>query len=167
MRRVVLLGLAVVLLPGCGVLTPSAGGSSAKGPLQGWISGPGNPGLRAFFPSATPDFEGSHPGDRVAVQFVPWASAHDQFVTAIGGGQMPDVAEMGSTWTPEFGDIGALEPADLGGGDGGGGGGAGRFVGRLVGGGQGGGPGVGVPWEPGARGTDSQYRVLRHHGQPV
>src|SRR2546423_6475507 len=117
MRRVVLLGLAVVLLPGCGVLTPSAGGSSAKGPLQGWISGPGNPGLRAFFPSATPDFEGSHPGDRVAVQFVPWASAHDQFVTAIGGGQGPDVAEMGSTWTPEFADIGALEPADLGGGD--------------------------------------------------
>ena len=45
---------------------------------------------------------------------MPWASAHDQFVTAIGGGQVPDVAEMGSTWTPEFGDIGALEPAELG-----------------------------------------------------
>ena len=120
MRRALLLVLAVALLPGCGALTPSAGGSSAKGPLQVWIMEPGNPELRAFFTSATAEFEAAHPGDRVAVQFVPWASAHDQFVTAIGGGQMPDVAEMGSTWTPEFGDIGALEPAELGGeGDGG------------------------------------------------
>ena len=119
MRRTLLLALAVALLPGCGALTPSAGGSSAKGPLQVWIMEPGNPELRSFFTSATTDFEAAHPGDRVAVQFVPWASAHDQFVTSIGGGQIPDVAEMGSTWTPEFGDIGALEPADLARGTGG------------------------------------------------
>ena len=107
---------ALCLLPGCGALTPSGGGS-ATGPLQVWIMEPGSPDLRAFFTGATDEFESAHPGDGVEVQFVPWASAHDQFVTAIGGGQVPDVAEMGSTWTPEFGDIGALEPADLGGGE--------------------------------------------------
>ena len=32
------------------------------------------------------EFEAAHPGPGVDVQFVPWASAHDQFVTAIGGG---------------------------------------------------------------------------------
>src|SRR5207248_6263065 len=118
MRRVAALILAVLavgLLPGCGALTPSGAARSARAPLQVWIMEPGAPELRAFFASATAEFEAAHRGDRVEVQFVPWASAHDQFVTAIGGGQVPDVAEMGSTWTPEFGDIGALEPADLAG----------------------------------------------------
>jgi len=114
-RRSPFLALVVALglLPGCGALTPSAGARSARGPLQVWIMEPGSAELRAFFTSATTEFESAHPGDRVSVQFVPWASAHDQFVTAIGGGQMPDVAEMGSTWTAEFADIGALEPVDL------------------------------------------------------
>ena len=35
--------LAVALLPGCGALTPSGKGSSAKGPLQVWIMEPGAP----------------------------------------------------------------------------------------------------------------------------
>ena len=39
---------------------------------------------------------------------MPWAQAHDKFVTAIAGGKVPDVAEMGTTWTPEFADQGAL-----------------------------------------------------------
>src|SRR5207302_2531506 len=85
MRRIFVLALALVLLGGCGMLTPSAGGSSATGPLQVWIMEPGAPELRAFLTSATADFEAAHRGDRVEVQFVPWASAHDQFVTAIGG----------------------------------------------------------------------------------
>ena len=153
------------LLPGCGALTPSAGGASAKGPLRVWIMEPGNPELRAFFTSATGEFESAHPGDRVAVQFVPWASAHDQFVTAIGGGQMPDVAEMGSTWTPEFGDIGALEPAELGGG--GEPGGVGRFVASLVEGATVDGTVYGVPWYAGARALIYRTDVLATLGQSV
>ena len=39
---------------------------------------------------------------------MPWAQAHDKFVTAIAGGKVPDVAEMGTTWTPEFADQGGL-----------------------------------------------------------
>ncbi len=184
MRRTLLLALAVALLPGCGALTPSAGGSSAKGPLQVWIMEPGNPELRSFFTSATTDFEAAHPGDRVAVQFVPWASAHDQFVTSIGGGQIPDVAEMGSTWTPEFGDIGALEPADLargtggappipaagaakGRGEGDGAGGDGRFVASLVEGATVDGTVYGVPWYAGARALIYRTDVLSSLGLSV
>jgi N,N'-diacetylchitobiose transport system substrate-binding protein len=158
MRRGLLLALAIVLLPGCGALTPSAGGSSANGPLQVWIMEPGNPELRAFFTSATTEFEAAHPGDRVAVQFVPWASAHDQFVTAIGGGQMPDVTEMGSTWTPEFGDIGALEPAEIG---------ADRFVPSLVEGATVDGTVYGVPWYAGARALIYRTDVLAALGLSV
>ena len=166
MRRALLLALSVALLPGCGALTPSDGGHSAKGPLQVWIMEPGNPELRSFFTSATSEFEAAHPGDRVAVQFVPWASAHDQFVTAIGGGQMPDVAEMGSTWTPEFGDIGALEPADLGGTDSDADG-ADRFVSSLVEGATVDGTVYGVPWYAGARALIYRTDVLASLGLSV
>ena len=157
MRRAILLALAVALLPGCGALTPSTKGSSAKGPLRVWIMEPGSPDLRAFLTSATGDFEAAHPGDRVQVQFVPWASAHDQFVTAIGGGQVPDVAEMGSTWTPEFGDIGALEPADLTGG----------YVQSLVDGATVEGKVYGVPWYAGARALIYRTDVLASLGLTV
>jgi N,N'-diacetylchitobiose transport system substrate-binding protein len=158
MRRALLLGIAVALLPGCGALTPSAGRSSAKGPLQVWIMEPGAPELRAFFTSATADFEAGHPGDRVEVQFVPWASAHDQFVTAIGGGQVPDVAEMGSTWTPEFGDIGALAPAQ---------GKLDGYVQSLVEGATVGGKVYGLPWYAGARALIYRTDVLADLGLSV
>ena len=163
MRRVLLVVLAVGLLAvgplaGCGALTPSSN-SSAGGPLQVWIMEPGSPELRAFFTTATADFEAASPGDRVQVQFVPWANAHDQFVTAIGGGQVPDVAEMGSTWTPEFGDIGALEPADLGG--------DGRFVQSLVDGATVDGTAYGIPWYAGARALIYRADVLASLGLSV
>jgi N,N'-diacetylchitobiose transport system substrate-binding protein len=160
MRRLaalVLAVLAVALLPGCGALTPSAGARTGRGPLQVWIMEPGAPELRAFFTSATAEFEAAHRGDRVEVQFVPWASAHDQFVTAIGGGQVPDVAEMGSTWTPEFADIGALEPAEL----------TGRSVPSLVEGATVDGKVYGVPWYAGARALIYRADVLSSLGLPV
>ncbi len=165
--------LALGVLPGCGALTPSAGARSASGPLQVWIMEPGAPELRAFFTSATADFEAAHPGMKVSVQFVPWASAHDQFVTAIGGGQMPDVAEMGSTWTPEFADIGALEPVDLfhqigpepiGSGD------YLRslvYLPSLVDAATVGGKVYGVPWYAGARALIYRADVLQSLGLPV
>jgi len=157
MRRALLLALVVALVPGCGRLTPSGRGTSATGPLRVWIMEPGSPDLRTFLTGATGDFEAAHPGDRVQIQFVPWASAHDQFVTAIGGGQVPDVAEMGSTWTPEFGDIGALEPADVGAG----------YVQSLVDGATVDGKVYGVPWYAGARALIYRSDVLASLGQPV
>lgn len=153
------------LLPGCGALTPSAGGTSAKGPLQVWIMEPGSPELRAFFTDAKEEFERAHPGDRVEVQFVPWASAHDQFITALGGGQVPDVAEMGSTWTPEFGDIGALEPADLAQDDSGAG--SDRYVPSLIEGATVDGTVYGVPWYAGARALIYRSDVLASLGLSV
>ena len=50
-------------------------------------------------------------GADLDVQVQPWDGAHDKFVTAMSGGTGPDVAEVGSTWTPEFADAGGL--ADL------------------------------------------------------
>ncbi|MCS6712192.1 sugar ABC transporter substrate-binding protein [Brachybacterium sp. EF45031] len=48
-------------------------------------------------------------GATLDVQVQPWDGAHDKFVTAMSGGTGPDVAEVGTTWTPEFADAGGLD----------------------------------------------------------
>jgi N,N'-diacetylchitobiose transport system substrate-binding protein len=66
-----------------------------------------NPDARPFFDELSTAFR-SQTGAALDVQFLPWASAHDRFVTAIAGNTTPDVAEVGTTWTGEFGEAGAL-----------------------------------------------------------
>ncbi|WP_193106528.1 sugar ABC transporter substrate-binding protein [Brachybacterium sp. FME24] len=57
--------------------------------------------LKAAFTEAT--------GATLDVQVQPWDGAHDKFVTAMAGGTGPDVAEVGTTWVPEFADAGGLD----------------------------------------------------------
>lgn len=136
----------------------SGGPEGAEGSIDVWIMEPGSPELKTYFTQASTDFESAHPGARVEVQFVPWASAHDQFVTAIGGRQTPDVAEMGSTWTPEFGGTGVLAPAegDLDG-----------YVDSLVEGATVDGKVYGLPWYAGARALIYRTDVLAGLGLSV
>lgn len=89
---------------GTGGSTAGAGSGDA---LTVWIMEGTNPDATPFFEEVSTAFE-EQTGATLDVQFVPWASAHDQFTNAIAGGTGPDVAEVGTTWTPEFGDAGAL-----------------------------------------------------------
>ena len=57
-----------------------------------------------------PDFEREHPGIRVEVQQLPWSAAHQKLLTAYAGGSLPDVAQLGNTWLPEFVAIRAVDP---------------------------------------------------------
>jgi len=86
--------------------------ASNQGKLEGsidvWIMDPGSPKIQDVVKQYGTDFQAAHPGTKVNIQFVPWAQAHDKFVTAIAGGKVPDVAEMGTTWTPEFAAQGGL-----------------------------------------------------------
>ena len=82
--------------------------ASSSGSISVWIMDPGSPKIQGVVKQYGTDFEAAHPGTKVDIQFVPWAQAHDKFVTAIAGGKVPDVAEMGTTWTPEFADQGGL-----------------------------------------------------------
>ena len=109
----------VVAACGGGDDDKSTGNAAEKGKLEGsisvWIMDPGSPKIQGVVQQYGKDFEAKHPGTKVAIQFVPWAQAHDKFVTAIAGGKVPDVAEMGTTWTPEFADQGGLvEQAKIG-----------------------------------------------------
>lgn len=49
-----------------------------------------------------PDFERAYPDVRVEVQQLPWTAAHQKLLTAFAGGALPDVAQLGNTWLPEF-----------------------------------------------------------------
>ncbi|MGH9000075.1 MAG: extracellular solute-binding protein [Acidimicrobiia bacterium] len=133
------------------------GSERAGGELDVWIMEPGAPELKDFFADATAEFETAHDSTDVNVVFKPWAGAHDQFTIAIGGGRVPDVAEMGSTWTPEFAAVGAL--AEAGPLDG--------FVDSLVEGATFGESGYGVPWYAGARALIYRSDVLADLGLPA
>jgi len=75
--------------------------------LSLWIMEGTNPDAKPFFAELSKAFE-EETGATLDVQFVPWTDAHNKFVNAIAGGTTPDVAEVGTTWTPEFADAGAL-----------------------------------------------------------
>ena len=88
--------------------TQASNTGKLEGSISVWIMDPGSPKIQGVVKQYGTDFEAAHPGTKVDIQFVPWAQAHDKFVTAIAGGKVPDVAEMGTTWTPEFADQGGL-----------------------------------------------------------
>lgn len=108
-------------LAALGLMTACAGGtggdaeiSSADGEVDGsgktltvWIMEGTNPDAEPYFEEVSTAFS-EETGAELDVQFVPWAEAHDKFVKSIAGGTTPDVAEVGTTWTPEFADAGAL-----------------------------------------------------------
>jgi N,N'-diacetylchitobiose transport system substrate-binding protein len=105
---VALVAAAGLVLAGCGSGSGSGGGAGGDGrTLTVWIMEGTNPDARPFFDQLTTTFK-NRTGAQLDVQFLPWSSAHDRFVTSIAGGTTPDVAEVGTTWTSEFGEAGAL-----------------------------------------------------------
>ncbi|MGW5878662.1 sugar ABC transporter substrate-binding protein [Nocardiopsis terrae] len=82
-------------------------GDASADSLQVWIMEGTNPDATAFFDAVNDTFTGQT-GIEVDVEFVPWADAQDKISTAIAGGTTPDVIELGTTFTPEFADAGAL-----------------------------------------------------------
>lgn len=88
-----------------------SGDGEGDGTLSVWIMQGTNPDAEDFFDDVSTAFE-AETGATLEVEFVEWGDAHDRFVTSIAGGTTPDVAETGTTWTPEFADAGALAPLD-------------------------------------------------------
>ena len=44
------------------------------------------------------------------MQQLPWTAAHQKLLTAFAGEALPDVAQLGNTWLPEFAALHALDP---------------------------------------------------------
>jgi N,N'-diacetylchitobiose transport system substrate-binding protein len=101
---VAVLAVSALVTAGCG----SGGGDTGDDrTLTVWIMEGTNSDARPFFDEVSAAFA-RQTGAALDVQFVPWAGAKDKFTTSIAGGTTPDVAEVGTTWTPEFATTGAL-----------------------------------------------------------
>lgn len=113
MRRPVAAAAGALLLAATTAACGGGGGgdSEGDGTLSVWIMQGTNPDAEDFFADVSTAFE-EETGATLDVEFVEWGDAHDRFVTSIAGGTTPDVAETGTTWTPEFADAGALAPLD-------------------------------------------------------
>ena len=59
-----------------------------------------------------PAFEKSHPGIVVKDTTIPYDSLHQKLVTAIAGGQLPDLVRSDIIWVPELANLGVLAPLD-------------------------------------------------------
>ncbi len=57
-----------------------------------------------------PEFQRTHPNVRIDIQQIPLTAAHEKLLTAFAGDALPDMAQLGNTWLPEFVSVGALEP---------------------------------------------------------
>jgi multiple sugar transport system substrate-binding protein len=104
LTRIGRLTASLALAAGCGRADARGGGAE----LRVWAFGAEG---EAVAPLAQ-EFERQNPGIRVRVQQIPWTAAHEKLLTAYVGGALPDVAQLGNTWIPEFAALGALEPLD-------------------------------------------------------
>ena len=95
---VTLTGLLAAALPGCG--------RSASGPLRFWAMGSEGEVVGTLLE----DFQREHASIRVRVEQLPWSAAHEKLLTAFAGDATPDLAQLGNSWMPEFGALGALLP---------------------------------------------------------
>ncbi|GHO50970.1 sugar ABC transporter substrate-binding protein [Ktedonospora formicarum] len=111
-RNVVLLFVFAFLLSlfaACG--DSGSSGDANSGNLTVWAMGAEGDNLKAL----ADDFTKANPNIHVTVQAIPWSDAHSKLLTAVAGGQTPDVTLMGTTWMPEFAKMGALDtpPSDI------------------------------------------------------
>lgn len=80
--------------------SPAASVPSGKvtGTITMWAQGAEGEKL----PALLKGFEKENPGVKVNVTAIPWGDAHSKYQTAIAGGTTPDIAQMGTTWMPDF-----------------------------------------------------------------
>ncbi len=59
-----------------------------------------------------PFFEKTHPGIQVKHVAIPYDQLHQKLVTAVAGGELPDVVRSDIIWVPELANLGVLVPLD-------------------------------------------------------
>ncbi|RNL87383.1 sugar ABC transporter substrate-binding protein [Halostreptopolyspora alba] len=134
-----------VVAPGAALTLALSGcGLGQEDSFDVWIMEGTNPDATGYFEDIADQFE-QETGVEVSIEFREWGDAHDQFVTAMAGDTAPDVAEVGTTWTPEFAAAGGLVDITDQVGD------TDRFVDALAEAGQLDGRTYGMPWYAGVR----------------
>jgi len=104
LRAAAALGIATAIALGpTGTSTRAA---APSGDITVWAMGTEGENLGVLADQFMEEF----PDVSVEVTALPWDAAHDRIVTAIAGGDVPDVSMIGTTWMGEFATLGGLEP---------------------------------------------------------
>jgi multiple sugar transport system substrate-binding protein len=103
------LGAAALVAAAVGLGASDAGArarpeSAPEGDISVWAMGAEGENLGVLADAFMEEF----PDISVDVTAVPWDAAHDRLVTAIAGGEVPDVSMIGTTWMGEFATMGGL-----------------------------------------------------------
>jgi multiple sugar transport system substrate-binding protein len=106
LAAVLLITLAFIGLSGCAKSGDSE--KNDKTPLVIWGMGVEGEKLKDMVEL----FKQENPSAEVSIQSIPWGQAHEKLITAVAGGNAPDLAQFGTTWIPEFVALGSLEPLD-------------------------------------------------------
>jgi multiple sugar transport system substrate-binding protein len=103
-----LLVLFLPILAGRGVGTAAqVTNPDLSGDLTVWAMGLEGEKL----PGLAQEFMKAYPNVKVNVEPVPWDQAHQKLLTAVAGGETPDVSQIGTTWMAELAETGALDEA--------------------------------------------------------
>ncbi|MDA2814600.1 sugar ABC transporter substrate-binding protein [Nocardiopsis sp. RSe5-2] len=156
-RTAAVLTALALTAAGCG---GGGGGGDASDGLLVWIMEGTNPDATDYFKEVGERYE-EETGTPVEVEFVPWADAHDRFTKGMAGGTLPDVAELGTTFTPEFAQLGALTDLSEQAGD------TSAYNEALVEAGTFDGGLYGMPWYAGIRSVIYRTDVFEEHGLEV
>jgi multiple sugar transport system substrate-binding protein len=70
------------------------------------------PEVKTLEKTIIPGFEKTHPGIVVKDVTIPYDSLHQKLVTAVAGGQLPDLVRSDIIWVPELANLGVLAPLD-------------------------------------------------------
>lgn len=91
----------------------SGDGGGFSGELTVWIMGAAEDPVGTGVDEMARAFEAEHADVTINVDYVPWEAGKDHYTNAIVAGELPDLAESGNTWTPEFAEAGVLAEVDL------------------------------------------------------
>ena len=109
MLRATILATAAIALAG---LAASAPARAADITLQFWDNQQTESGLSQYQKEAVKRFEAENPGIKVNVVTVPYPEYQQRLLTAVQGGNAPDVSTVDQIWNAAFAEAGAIEPLD-------------------------------------------------------
>ena len=88
-------------------------GAEVSGSVSFWHAySADSPEVQTLEDVLIPSFEEAHPDIDVESVPVPYDELHQKLVTAVAGGQLPDLVRSDIIWVPELADLGVLVPLD-------------------------------------------------------
>lgn len=93
----------------------SSGDSTSSGQaitLTFWDHVQSSKEVDATYQSVAKEFEASHPGVTINIQTFPFDTYQQKLLTAVKGGQGPDIMSLDQPWVPQFAESGVIQPLD-------------------------------------------------------